>query len=73
MNPYDRICLKAEAANEGFTLGCDGCGIVEAVGEGVEAAQWVGKKVAFLGGGWTRYAVKDVKYLVTFSYDFDLK
>lgn len=73
VNPYDRICLNAEAKNEGFVLGCDGCGVVEAVGEGVDAEKWIGKKVAFLGGGWARYAVKDVEYLVTFSDDFDLK
>jgi NADPH:quinone reductase-like Zn-dependent oxidoreductase len=73
VNPYDRICQKDEASNEGFTLGCDGCGIVEAVGEGVDGTQWVGKKVAFLGGGWARYAVKDVGYLVKFADDFDLK
>ncbi len=39
-------------------LGCDGCGIVEEVGEGV-SQDLVGKKVAFLGGAWAKYTVKD--------------
>jgi NADPH:quinone reductase-like Zn-dependent oxidoreductase len=73
VNPYDRICYLKEKSSQGFTLGCDGCGIVEAVGEGVDAAQWVGKKVAFLGGGWSRYTVKDVNFLVPFPDTFDLK
>jgi NADPH:quinone reductase-like Zn-dependent oxidoreductase len=73
VNPYDRICFKNEKNTENFTLGCDGCGVVESVGDGVDTAAWVGKKVAFLGGGWARYAVKDVDFLVPFRDDFDLK
>lgn len=46
---------------------------MEAVGEGTDAAKWVGKKVAFNGNGWARYTVKDVESLVTFKDDFDLK
>ena len=53
-------------------LGCDGCGVIEATGEGVDHS-WVGKKVAFMGGGWARYATKDVNMLVTFPDDFDLR
>ena len=70
VNPYDRICY--DKREEGFVLGCDGCGVVEAVGEGV-AASLVGKKVAFLGGAWAKYTVKDADYLVQFPEDFDLK
>ena len=71
VNPYDRIMGKINK-DEGFILGCDGCGVIEKVGEGVEQAL-VGKKVAFLGGGWARYAVKEVDYLVFLKDDFDLK
>jgi NADPH:quinone reductase-like Zn-dependent oxidoreductase len=35
VNPYDRIMFKENKA-ENFVLGCDGCGIVESVGEGVD-------------------------------------
>ena len=34
VNPYDRI-MSTVNKDEGFTLGCDGCGIVETVGEDV--------------------------------------
>ena len=42
---------------EGYVLGCDGCGIVTAVGEGVDDS-WIGKKVAFAGSGWAHYVCK---------------
>ena len=71
VNPYDRIMSHVNK-DEGFVLGCDGCGVILAVGEGVDAFN-VGKKVAFLGGGWSRYAVKDYEYVVFFADDFDLK
>ena len=72
VNPYDRICYDNEKQTEGFVLGCDGCGIVESVGEGV-SENLIGKKVAFLGGAWTRYTVKEADYLVQFPDTFDLK
>ena len=70
VNPYDRICFDKQ--EEGFILGCDGCGVVEAVGEGVSESL-IGKKVAFLGGAWTNYTVKEADYLVQFPDSFDLK
>ncbi len=71
INPYDRIMAKINT-DESFQLGSDGCGVIQSVGEGVDSAL-VGKKVAFLGGGWSRYAVKDLEYVVFFHDDFDLK
>lgn len=72
VNPYDRIMFNVNK-DEGFTLGCDGCGVIIAVGEGVDAS-YIGKKAAFLGGGWARYAVKDLDFTVIFNHDdFDLK
>jgi NADPH2:quinone reductase len=71
VNPYDRIMYLANK-DEGFTLGCDGCGIIEAVGEEVDSSI-IGKKVAFVGGGYSKYTVKDVSYLVFFNNDFDLR
>jgi NADPH:quinone reductase-like Zn-dependent oxidoreductase len=53
-------------------LGCDGCGIVAKTGEGVDAS-WLGKKVAFVGNGWSNYVCKSVDFIVEFSPDFDLK
>jgi NADPH:quinone reductase-like Zn-dependent oxidoreductase len=70
VNPYDRICYDKQ--EEGFVLGCDGCGIVEAVGEGVSETL-IGKKVAFLGGAWAKYTLKEADYLVQFPQTFDLK
>ena len=70
VNPYDRICYDKQ--EEGFVLGCDGCGVVEAVGEGVSETL-IGKKVAFLGGAWAKYTVKEADYLVQFPQTFDLK
>lgn len=59
--------------DEGFVLGCDGCGIITQVGEDVDTSL-IGKKAAFLGGGWSRYAVKDLDFTVIFKQeDFDLK
>ncbi len=56
VNPYDRRMFK-ENKTEGYVLGCDGCGIVTAVGESVDAT-WIGKKVAFAAGGWSNYVCK---------------
>ena len=53
INPYDRILLKVNK-EEGLTLGCDGCGVIQEIGEGVDASV-KGKKVAFAMGGWSRY------------------
>jgi NADPH:quinone reductase-like Zn-dependent oxidoreductase len=52
-------------SNNGFVLGCDGCGIVTQVGVGVEEA-WVGKKVSFMGNGWSNYVCKPVGFIVEF-------
>ena len=71
VNPYDRMMYR-EKWNDGLVLGCDGCGIVKQVGEGVDEA-WVGKKVAFLGNGWSNYVCKLVGFIVEFQSDFDLK
>jgi NADPH2:quinone reductase len=64
------ICF--DKPEENFVLGCDGCGIVEAVGEGVDA-KMIGAKVAFLGGAWSTHTVKDAKYVVEFPPEFDIK
>ena len=71
VNPYDRIMYNVNK-DEGFVLGCDGCGIVTKTGEGVEQS-WVGKKVAFLGNGWSNFVCKDVEFIVEFDPEFDLK
>ena len=71
INPYDRIMHHINK-DEGFNLGSDGCGVIVSVGEEVDESL-IGKKVAFLGGGWSRYTVKDVPFLVFFRDDFDLK
>jgi NADPH:quinone reductase-like Zn-dependent oxidoreductase len=70
VNPYDRITSIVNK-DEGFTLGCDGCGVIESVGEEVDSSI-IGKKVAFFGGAYSKYTVKDVQYLVFFNPDFDL-
>ncbi|CDW75003.1 zinc-binding dehydrogenase family protein [Stylonychia lemnae] len=72
VNPYDRIMHGINKA-EGYVMGSDGCGIIVAVGEGVDATL-IGKKAAFLGGGWSRYAVSNLDFTVLFNHDdFDLK
>lgn len=72
VNPYDRI-MSTVNKDEGFVLGCDGCGVIVAVGDDVEPS-FIGKKCAFLGGGWSRYAVKDLEFTVIFNHDdFDLR
>lgn len=58
--------------DEGFILGCDGCGVVSEVGEGLDSSL-KGKKVAFVGNGWTKYIVKDFKYVVPLDDQVDLK
>jgi NADPH:quinone reductase-like Zn-dependent oxidoreductase len=35
INPYDRMMYKVNS-NNGFVLGCDGCGIVSQAGVGVD-------------------------------------
>ena len=57
---------------EGYVLGCDGCGIVIAVGENVDAT-WIGRKVAFAGSGWANFVCKSVDLLIEFHSDFDLR
>ena len=32
-----------------------------------EKQKWIGRKVAFLGGGWSTYVVKDKQYLVPYD------
>ena len=64
--------MYKENKDNGFVLGCDGCGIVKQVGEGVDEA-WTGKKVAFVGSGWSNYVCKPVNFVVEFQSDFDLK
>lgn len=73
INPFDRLCLMRERGNEGFIMGSEGSGVIQAVGEGVDSSQWVGKKVGFIGNGWARYVVKPLASLVVFKDDFDLK
>lgn len=64
--------MYKENKDNGFVLGCDGCGIVTQAGEGV-GQSWVGKKVAFVGSGWSNYVSKPVDFVVEFEPDFDLK
>lgn len=75
VNPYDRIMFNVNK-DEGFVLGCDGCGVIVQVGEDVDT-NLIGKKVAFLGNGYSRFTVKDASFLVFFedtaSESFDLK
>lgn len=58
-NPYDGLIygpLKAD----GKRLGCEGSGTVIAIGDGVDAAQFLNKKVSFSGdGAWAHYIVLD--------------
>lgn len=63
--------MYKENKSAGFTLGCDGCGVVVEIGEGVKETL-KGKKVAFLGGGWSNYTCKEAKYLVELDDDMDL-
>ncbi len=47
--------------------------MIHEVGEGVDSSL-IGRKVAFLGNGYSNWTVKDVEYLVMFNdKDFDLK
>lgn len=52
-------------------MGNDGCGIIEDVGEGVDPSV-KGQKVAFLGGGWSKYTAKDYKFVIPFDPSIDL-
>ena len=70
INPYDRIVYRTYKI-EGFTLGCDGCGIVVDIGEGV-SDDYKGKKVAFVGDGWSRYCEKDPSMCMILDDDLDL-
>ncbi len=71
VNPYDRIMHNVNK-DDGFVLGCDGCGIVTKAGEGVDQT-WIGKKVAFLGNGWSNFVCKSVDFVVEFDAEFNLK
>lgn len=70
VNPFDRIMYKTNKT-EGFVLGSDGSGVIVEVGEGVSEEN-KGKKVAFLGNGYSKYVVKDMKLLVFFDDEIDL-
>jgi NADPH:quinone reductase-like Zn-dependent oxidoreductase len=72
INPYDRI-LYREVKAEGSILGCDGCGVVIKVGEDVDEATFKGKKVAFIGSGWSQYAEVDSKFTVLLDDGLDLR
>lgn len=54
-NPIDKIWYYIQKT-EGFTLGSDGSGVIQEVGEDV-SQDLVGKKVAFLSGAWADYKV----------------
>lgn len=69
INPYDRIRYEVETI-EGFVMGSDGCGKILQVGEDVDSSL-VGRYVSFLGGGWSRYTVKDPEFLIFYPEGFD--
>ena len=48
-NPYDSIIYSFK--NEGQVLGCDGCGTIVELGEGVDPS-YLNKKVAFFDEAW---------------------
>jgi len=71
VNPYDRLMYERNKL-EGFVLGGEGCGKIMKVGEDVDPFL-VGKNVSFLGGGWSRYTVKEAPFLLVFDDSFNLK
>ena len=70
INPTDIATYRAYKT-EGATIGSDGCGIIQEVGEGVDPSL-KGKKVAFLSDAWGKYCVKDQDMLIILDDDLDL-
>lgn len=60
VNPYEKICLRT-VTQEGFQLGCDGVGTIIGVGEGVDSAAYLHKRIAIHEGGWQRVCVKNIE------------
>ena len=70
INPFDRTTYKV-LKTEGNTIGADGCGVIDQVGEGVDSSL-VGQKVIFMRDGFSNYAEKDPKELIYLNKDTDL-
>lgn len=73
-NPYDGI-VHAFYRSEGNRLGCEGCGTVISVGEGVDASL-LNKKVSFSSTGcWTNYKLVEVAttHIIVLDDSTDLK
>jgi NADPH:quinone reductase-like Zn-dependent oxidoreductase len=68
---FDRERLQVKPLPE-EVLGMEGCGVIEAVGPGVEEGL-KGKKCCFCHSGWSQYTVSEVKNLLIFNDDVDLK
>ena len=69
-NPTDRYTFQLAKA-EGTRLGADGSGTVVKLGEGVDPSL-MGRKVAFLGGGWSKYKVEDASSVLILDDSQDL-
>ena len=75
---YDKSCLDFKRSEIGKTektreaLGCEGSGIIEEVGPGVDQSL-KGKKVAFCHGGWSEFKVADVDKILIFDDNVELR
>jgi len=69
---FDKTLLE-QLKKEGCILGCEGSGVIEDVGPGMDGALLKGRKVAFLGDAWSEYAVKNINELIFLDEDVDLK
>lgn len=72
---FDRSCVsmsKEYESQEGRECGSEGCGIIEAVGPGVDES-FRGRKVAFCHGGWSQFVVKNFNHIFIFDDKVDLR
>ena len=67
-NPSDRYTYRLAAYER---LGGDGSGIITAVGDGINDS-FIGKKVAFSGGGWGQYKESTTDMLIFLDDSQDL-
>lgn len=64
-NPFDKMLMDRKK-REGYILGSEGCGTIVELGEDLPQS-YKGRKVAFVGSGWSKFCVKDTDELIFFD------
>ena len=71
INPHDRYDYYLSPKNDGYILGCEGCGTIVEVGKDV-SPDVIGKKVAFDHNAYSQYAAAKYQNVIFLDDTQDL-